>query len=72
MTDKQRQALGLNITTKLFKKKMTQKELASKVGCSPEYISMVIYGAKTPSLAKFLRIAAALGCTTDELLKESK
>lgn len=48
---------------------MTQGQLAEKVGCLTNDISRWETGARNPSGKSLLRIAAALNCTVDELLK---
>lgn len=41
--------------------KMTQAELASKIGATKSYISKIENGAMTPSVSTFYRIIHALG-----------
>ena len=48
--------------------KHTQRELAEATGCTPAWISALERGRHTPSLAMAQAIAAALGCTLDELV----
>ncbi len=55
----------------LFDRKMSQTELAQAIGCAQSSISYYISGAKTPSLEMCVKIADALGCTLDELVRES-
>ena len=45
--------------------KMTQTELAEKVGSSKSYISRVENGRTEPKVSTFYRIAAALGCSVE-------
>ena len=46
---------------------MTQKALAERVGVTPAQMCMIETGKRMPSLIVALRIAAALGCTVEEL-----
>lgn len=39
--------LGLKVRSELFKRKMSQKELADLVGISGAYLSDIIHGRKT-------------------------
>jgi putative transcriptional regulator len=52
-----------------LKTKFTQKELAQKVGVTPEYISYLECGKKTPSMKTLNKIAEILNTTPSELLK---
>ena len=63
-------ALGRNLMIALFDRKMTQKELAEKIGCGRPLISQYISGVKTPSVEMCMKIADALGITMDELVRE--
>ncbi len=49
-------------------KKMTQLELAKKVGISREMISQIERGKKSPSLKTFVKIAKVLNVELSELL----
>jgi len=42
-------------------------ELARRCGCSISYVSLLLQGKRTPSLAMSRRLAAALGIGLDEL-----
>ena len=64
-------ALGKNLLIALYERKMSQKELALAVGCGQPLISQYISGAKTPSLGMCVKIADALGCSVDELVREA-
>lgn len=39
--------LGIKVRSELFKRKMSQKELANIIGISPVYLSDIIRGRKT-------------------------
>lgn len=47
------------------KAKMTQAELAAKIGTNKSYISRVETGRTEPKVSTFYRIAAALGLTVE-------
>ena len=49
---------------------MTQRELANAVGCTPQHISAIERGVKTPTLETFAAIASALRVTADVLLQD--
>ena len=49
---------------------MTQRELAETVGCTPQHISAIERGVKTPTLETFVAIAAALQVPADVLLQD--
>ena len=49
---------------------MTQAGLAKAVGCTPQHISAIERGAKTPTLETFVDIANALRVPTDVLLQD--
>lgn len=50
--------------------KMTQTELGKIVGLTQSAVSMIESGERQPSLIIMLRIAAALGCSVEELTAE--
>ena len=47
---------------------MTQHELAERVGCYPKDISRWETGARTPGAESLAKLAAALGCTSDDII----
>ena len=47
------------------KAKMTQEELAKKIGTNKSYISRVETGKTEPKVSTFYRIASALGMTVE-------
>jgi transcriptional regulator with XRE-family HTH domain len=44
-------------------------QLAKKVGCTKAMVSLVMHGGRTPTIELAGKIAAALGCPTEQLLK---
>lgn len=52
----------------LVEKNIEQQTLAEAVGVTQAFISYVIKGYKTPSIAVMKRIADFLGITVDELI----
>ena len=63
-------ALGERIQIAREERCMTQRELAEAVGCTPQHISAIERGAKTPTLETFVAIAAALLVPADVLLQD--
>lgn len=49
---------------------MTQAALAEKIGCTPQHISAMERGVKTPTLETFVAIANALQAQPDLLLQD--
>lgn len=49
---------------------MTQRELASAISCTPQHISAIERGAKTPTLETFVAIASTLRVPADVLLQD--
>ena len=49
---------------------MTQLGLSRAIGCTPQHISAIERGAKTPTLETFVNIAAALRVPADVLLQD--
>ena len=49
---------------------MTQRDLANAIGCTPQHISAIERGAKTPTLETFVAIASALRVPADVLLQD--
>mgnify|MGYP001611990287 CR=1 FL=1 len=61
--------LGLRVAQLREQHRWTQKHLADIVGCSINALSMIETGAiPTPRADRVIRLAAALGATTDYLL----
>ncbi|MDF9831133.1 helix-turn-helix transcriptional regulator [Parabacteroides sp. PF5-6] len=56
---------GLLIEEARKEAKMTQEELAKKIGSNKSYISKVENGKTEPKVSTFYRIAAALGLAVD-------
>ena len=48
---------------------MTQRELAARVGCYPKDISRWETGTVLPGTASLIKLAAALDCSYEDLLK---
>lgn len=53
-------------------KRMTQTELAIAVGVTQPSISDYESGKKRPTIDTAKKLADALGCTVDDLLKDAK
>lgn len=63
-------AVGERIQIAREERCMTQRGLAEAVGCTPQHISAIERGAKTPTLETFARIAAVLRVPADVLLQD--
>lgn len=55
--------LGQIIKTSRKNERMTQEELAKRIGTDKSYISRVEHGTTIPSVTTFYRMASALGLT---------
>ena len=55
---------------KRVERNMSQKELAELSGVAQQNISYYESGARVPSAVALYKLAAALGCTMDELYRE--
>ena len=60
--------LGLRISETLQKRKMTQKELSSRIGVTEAVVSRYISGDRDPKPDVLANIATALHTTSDYLL----
>ena len=63
-------AVGERIQIAREERCMTQRELAEAIGCTPQHISAIERGAKTPTLETFVDITAALKVPADVLLQD--
>ena len=63
-------AIGERIQIAREERCLTQRNLAKAIGCTPQHISAIERGAKTPTLETFVAIAAALRVPTDVLLQD--
>lgn len=64
-------ALGERIRQCRKERKLTQGQLAEQVDLEPSNISHVERGVSKVGLSSLVKIANALGCTTDDLLCDS-
>ena len=63
-------AIGARIKAARERVHLTQEQLAEIVDISPTHMSVIERGVKTPKLDTFIRIANALGVSTDALLQD--
>ena len=63
-------AVGERIQMAREERSMTQRDLANAIGCTPQHISAIERGAKTPTLETFLAIASTLRVPADVLLQD--
>ena len=63
-------AIGARIKAARDRVHLTQEQLAEIIDISPTHMSVIERGVKTPKLDTFVRIANALGVSTDALLQD--
>ena len=63
-------AIGARIKAARERVHLTQEQLAEIIVISPTHMSVIERGVKTPKLDTFVRIANALGVSTDALLQD--
>ena len=61
--------LGLNIRMRRHILRLTQVQLAEKVGCGRQYISTLERGKRDMSVEKLFAISRALECSMADLLE---
>lgn len=52
--------IGDAIRIGIFRKNITQTELAKKIGCSPQQVSDWIYGRKNPNVDDFIKLCVEI------------
>lgn len=62
------QAIGKRLRDARVAKGMTQEELAERAGLSPNHISVIERGIKSPQLDSFVSVCNALGVSADTVL----
>ena len=62
--------MGERIQIAREERSMTQRDLANVIGCTPQHISAIERGVKTPTLETFVVIAAVLRVPADVLLQD--
>ena len=62
--------MGERIQIAREERSMTQRDLANVIGCTPQHISAIERGAKTPTLETFVAIASTLRVPADVLLQD--
>ena len=63
-------AMGERIRIAREEQYITQRGLANAIGCTPQHISAIERGARTPTLETFVGIAATLKVPADVLLQD--
>ena len=63
-------AIGARIKAARERVHLMQEQLAEIIDISPTHMSVIERGVKTPKLDTFVRIANALGVSTDALLQD--
>ena len=70
MTDKKTRKTNDSLLAQLRREKgMTQGELAAQIGCYAKDVSRWETGARTPGAESLAKLAAALGCTSDDIIR---
>ena len=62
--------MGERIQIAREERSMTQRDLANAIGCTPQHISAIERGTKTPTLETFANIASTLHVPSDVLLQD--
>lgn len=62
--------MGERIQIAREERSMTQRNLANAIGCTPQHISAIERGAKTPTMETFVAIASTLRVPADVLLQD--
>lgn len=65
-----RQILGKNVRTLRTSAKLSQEELAVRMGVEQTYVSGIERGVRNPTIATLYRAAIALNVKAADLLKE--
>ena len=60
----------LHLRDKIERSGKTQTQLAMEIGVHPATFCQYVSGQKMPNASKLPALAAALGCTVDELYRE--
>lgn len=63
-------AVGERISLYRDRAGMTQSALAEKIGCTPQHISAMECGVKTPTLETFIAIGDVLQARTNILVQD--
>ena len=63
-------SIGRRIQNARRNARMTQEELATILGCTPQHLSAIERGTKTPRLDTFITIANTLHVSADALLMD--
>lgn len=63
-------AVGERIQIARDERDITQRNLAEAIGCTPQHISAIERGVKTPTLETFVAIASSLRVPADVLLQD--
>lgn len=64
-------AMGERIRIAREERGMTQMDLSRIIGCTPQHVSAIERGVKTPTLETFVAIASALRVPADVLLQDA-
>ena len=62
--------VGKRLRKERRRKKMTQESMAEAIGCTPEYLSKIENGNKSPSLMFVMKFSEITGASLDYLMKD--
>ena len=69
MDDKKPRKTNDSLLAQMRREKgLTQSELAAQIGCYAKDVSRWETGARTPGAESLAKLAAALGCTSDDII----
>jgi len=62
-------AIGSNISARLDQLRLSQTDLAEKIGVSKQVVNKIVQGKKAINAVELASIAAVLKCSVDELIQ---
>ena len=65
-------AIGSNISARLDQLRLSQTDLAEKIGVSKQVVNKIVQGKKAINAVELASIAAVLQCTVDELIQNAQ
>ena len=65
-------AIGSNISARLDQLRLSQTDLAEKIGVSKQVVNKIVQGKKAINALELASIAAVLKCSVDELIQNAQ
>ena len=65
-------AIGSNISARLDQLRLSQTDLAEKIGVSKQVVNKIVQGKKAINAIELASIAAVLKCSVDELIQNAQ